>query len=214
MTDVLPFLFPDTGQSVASAGPRLRNAERDGQRWYAAADIAQITGRSSAAHAVSRLSADSVRSLPIWTAGGRQMMTCVDERALKWLLARSKTAAAVELAQQFEVDILWAPSTSDSTLKIIVAALVHLPQEPERPVGPYRIDLYLPTLNIAVECDELDHTRYDASEEAERQAFIERALGCRFIRYNPQAAGFNVGSVINRILVEQGALFGIEGGAA
>lgn len=137
-------------------------------------------------------------------------MTCVNEQAMRWLVARSKTAEAVQLAQELGVEILWAPTTSDSTLAIIAAAFAHLPQEAERRVGPYRVDLFLPSFGIAIECDELDHSRYDPEEEAARQAFIERELGCRFIRYNPQAPGFNVGAVINKVLVTQGALFAIE----
>lgn len=210
MTEILPFLFPVTGQRLDGTTPRLRHATRDGETWYAAADVAKIVGRSSSSHLVSRLASDSIRTLPIWTSGGRQAMTCISEHAMKWYLARSKSAQAARLAHELGVEILWAPGTSDSTLAIIAAAFAHLPQQPERRVGPYRIDLFFPSLAIALECDELDHSRYDRSEESVRQAFIERELACRFIRYNPQAPGFNVGTVINALLVEQGALFAIE----
>ena len=63
---------------------------------------------------------------------------------------------------------------------------------------PYFLDLYLPDLKIAVECDEHDHQGYNQDEEQIRQQRIEEFLGCKFIRYiptNPTA----VGSVINQI---------------
>ena len=37
--------------------------------------------------------------------------------------------------------------------------------------------------------------------ESVRQECIESALHCRFVRYNPDAAGFNIGDVIQQIML-------------
>lgn len=47
----------------------------------------------------------------------------------------------------------------------------------------YRIDFYIPKLNIAVEYDEEQHyTEYNQKMDLERQKYIEDKLGCKFIR--------------------------------
>ena len=51
--------------------------------------------------------------------------------------------------------------------------------------GKYRIDWYVPELRLAIEFDEDHHTRpKNSAADAARQAEIEAALGCRFLRYS------------------------------
>jgi len=67
-------------------------------------------------------------------------------------------------------------------------------------VAPYKVDLYLKDLNIAIECDERGHKNgYYGLDEEMRQKTIENALGCQFIRFNPDDKNFNIGDVINKI---------------
>ena len=40
-------------------------------------------------------------------------------------------------------------------------------------IGSYRIDLYFPENNYAIECDEHNHKDRDINYEVERQKFIE-----------------------------------------
>ena len=66
------------------------------------------------------------------------------------------------------------------------------------PVGPYKIDMYLPDLKIGVECDERGHAGYSEFKEAIREQFIVQQIGCRFERYDP-AYPRQVGKIINTI---------------
>jgi very-short-patch-repair endonuclease len=50
-------------------------------------------------------------------------------------------------------------------------------------VEKYKIDAYLPSLNLAIEIDEEYHLNNLINDDI-RQKFIERALGCTFIRIN------------------------------
>ena len=53
--------------------------------------------------------------------------------------------------------------------------------------GKYKIDWYVPELRLAIEFDEVHHTRpQNSAADAARQAEIEAALGCRFLRYSQQ----------------------------
>lgn len=62
----------------------------------------------------------------------------------------------------------------------------------EFPIGRYRVDLYFPHERVAVECDGYGHSSYNDEYEAKRQAFIERTLGCRFYRFNPDEPYFSL----------------------
>jgi very-short-patch-repair endonuclease len=67
-------------------------------------------------------------------------------------------------------------------------------------VGKYRVDLYIPDIDLCVECDERGHLEYNAVEEAARQAYVEKELACRFLRFNPNAIDFDLSDVISDIL--------------
>ena len=81
----------------------------------------------------------------------------------------------------------------------ICKAFSHLSMEPHR-IGNYRIDLYFTSLKIAVECDERGHSDRDGSKEVARQAYIENQLGCRFLRFNPDAKDFCIYGTINELM--------------
>lgn len=66
-------------------------------------------------------------------------------------------------------------------------------------VGDYKVDAYIPELKLAVECDEFGHQDIDLDYENERQLFIEKTIGCTFLRFNPHDSAFSIGNVINTI---------------
>jgi very-short-patch-repair endonuclease len=66
--------------------------------------------------------------------------------------------------------------------------------------GKYYIDLYIPTHNIAVECDENNHTSYDKNKEEIREKYIIETLACKLVRFNPDDKYFAISDVINKIL--------------
>ena len=64
----------------------------------------------------------------------------------------------------------------------------------------YRIDFYIPSLNIAIEYDENGHKNYSYEKHEGRQKEIENELGCRFIRVSDgNSHSFNVGQVIKEM---------------
>jgi len=67
-------------------------------------------------------------------------------------------------------------------------------------VDGYIVDLYIPEINLAVECDELGHEgKKYALNESIRESDLREALGCSFLRFNPHEPGFSIGKVLNRI---------------
>lgn len=65
-------------------------------------------------------------------------------------------------------------------------------------VDNYRIDLYIPQYNTAIEIDEVEH-KYKRDYDLTRQNYIENKIHCKFIRINE---GESCGSAIARITKE------------
>lgn len=64
----------------------------------------------------------------------------------------------------------------------------------------YRIDYYIPSLNIAIEYDENNHKNYTYEQHEGRQKEIEKELGCKFIRISDSKSNsYNIGYVIKNI---------------
>lgn len=71
---------------------------------------------------------------------------------------------------------------------------------PQYPVGKYKVDLYLKTHKIAIECDEHNHSDRNKVNEVERQQYIENKLGCIFYRFNPDSKDFSIFNVIRDVI--------------
>ena len=64
----------------------------------------------------------------------------------------------------------------------------------------YRIDYYIPSLNVAIEYDENGHRDYTYEAHELRQELIQKELGCRFIRVTDEKNDeFNIGLVIKEL---------------
>jgi len=66
-------------------------------------------------------------------------------------------------------------------------------------VKTFKIDLYMPEHNLAIECDEFDHYHRNADYEKNRERKIRYELGCNFFRFNPDEQNFNIYRVIANI---------------
>lgn len=66
-------------------------------------------------------------------------------------------------------------------------------------VKGYRIELYFIDYNLAIECDERNHTNYDKELEIERELTIKKELKCEFIRYDPEADDFDIFELLREI---------------
>ena len=63
--------------------------------------------------------------------------------------------------------------------------------------GDYKIDLYIPDYNIAIEYDEFDHKDRNKSFEYRRELYIMSTLGCTFCRLSSyDSDGRNVAKVV------------------
>ena len=70
---------------------------------------------------------------------------------------------------------------------------------PQYSVLSYQTDLYFPEHKLAIEVDEKGYTDRDEKTGIERQMAIEKELGCKFIRINPDAESYNIFVEIGKI---------------
>lgn len=135
--------------------------------------------------------ASRTRHLILWTENG-----------LKKLLGNSgcRSEQIFSILGDFDISVTSVITNKEyETLKVIQSSFNGLFSfEKQKRVLNYRIDLYIPELKVAVECDEDGHSQY-ANDEV-RQKAVENELGCTFIRYNPDDKDFNIGVVINQIM--------------
>ena len=71
--------------------------------------------------------------------------------------------------------------------------------------GPYRIDMYLPDENIAIEINENNHQDRDQEYENSRFNFIQKQLFCQYHIINPDEPNFTIYSMfkkLNNILLQ------------
>ena len=68
-------------------------------------------------------------------------------------------------------------------------------------VGLYYVDLFIPIINIVIECDEEGHNDRNKNDEKTREEFIINELDCVFIRFNPNDKSFDLSEIINKNLI-------------
>lgn len=177
---------------------------QENELWFVGKDICNVLDLKNSRAAMSNLKESEFRFFEIKTSGGRQSIKCLNEKGIKKLLNKSRKLEAINFANKIGINVNTTlfPNEEQEILSIITAAFKNFQHENQLEVGSYRLDLYFPELKIAVECDEFDHENYNAAEEIKRQLYIERELGCYFVRFNPDEPNFNVGDVINQILMK------------
>lgn len=70
---------------------------------------------------------------------------------------------------------------------------------PQHLVDNYRIDLYIPNYNIAIEIDEEEH-KYKKNYDTKRQKHIENLIHCEFVRITEgESCGVTIAKIIKKM---------------
>ena len=86
-----------------------------------------------------------------------------------------------------------------SALKLIMDAFEGENMRTQYSVLGYRIDLYFHDYKLALEVDEKGHKDRNIDHDMQRQKALEKELGCKFIRINPDEEKLNILRAINEI---------------
>ena len=99
---------------------------------------------------------------------------------LKYLLSIDQKEVIVVEQQRMEIEFL---DVLEKQLRVFgITKFERQSTRVKSKRGNYKIDLYLPEINVAIEYDEERHKYYGSEAQELRQELIERELGCRFIR--------------------------------
>lgn len=170
-------------------------------------DVAEVLGYADPATTVYRKVKAKYKSLATVTTvdGKLREVKVLEKDGIKQLLASSRKSLETKekVADLFNIDLSGILRTHPETeiIKTIQLAFSHFPSFTQFFISGYRIDLYFPDHRIAVECDEKGHKDYNGEKEIKRQDTITKLLGCKFIRFNPDSPKFNIGKVINKIML-------------
>ena len=177
----------------------VRIVIKEGNPWFVAKDICRILEVKNVSEALTRLDEDEKGITPTDTSGGKQQMAIISQSGLKRLISTSRKPYAPLLAKQLGIEVMTTCAEAESLL-VVQNAFKHLNPIPHFFINGFIVDLYFPSHRIAIECDEHGHSRYDETKDQERQDAITKALGCRWVRFNPHSKTFCVGNVINKIM--------------
>lgn len=100
MTDVQPFHFPDTGQSV-------RTLTVDGEPWFVGRDVCMVLGIANPAATLAKVLDEDEKGVAIvYTPGGDQQVSIVNESGLYSLILRSRKPEAKRFKRWVTHDVL------------------------------------------------------------------------------------------------------------
>jgi very-short-patch-repair endonuclease len=135
------------------------------------------------------------------TNGGKQTKSFISYNILCKLLVKSRKPAVIDICRTINFDINSKVYTcvEADTIKCITEAFNGEQMTAQYRIGKYMVDLYFPTHNIIIECDESQH-KVEVINDIKRENVIkELCHDCVFIRYDPYSIEFNIFKTINCI---------------
>lgn len=187
---------------------KVRVVEINGEPWLVGKDVAEVLGYARPTKTIQdHVDAEDKKSIKIVDSIGRLQNTpVINERGVYCLLQRSRLSniqkqellSSLNLKEKFvltsrkEIEFI---DQLEETLKPF--NLIGIRQYK---INSYRIDYYIPSLNLAIEYDENDHRGYSYEAHEGRQKEIEDTLKCRFIRVtDDNTNNFNIGLVLKEM---------------
>ena len=190
----------------------IRTLEIDGEPYFVGKDVASVLGYAKPLNAISKHVDEDDKTLnEIDTTKGKQKMIIINENGLYNLLAKSQTVSIAYKTKLkkwlvslglIQDELLLTERKEIKFLDKLQEALKPFDLEgiKQYKVLNYKIDFYIPKLNIAIEYDENEHKDYSYKQQQGRQKEIENSLGCDFIRISDkQNDEYNIGLVLLHI---------------
>ena len=193
---------------------KVHQISLDGTPWFKGKDVAVLLGYANTTKAIiSHVEDDDKRQLcevcssaQAVGADRNEMKTIyINEAGVRRLVVKSQKPQASELAKQLGIKEETRYLRKEIEIVGFIQEMltqVMIPFEFQKSVANYRIDLYLPSLKLAIEIDENNHADRDPSYEQAREERIREELGCKFLRINPDASDFKLSSCVGRIMRE------------
>ena len=144
------------------------------------------------------LTTDIVKEICIYTLGSnrlRKESKTMANEIRNYLIKETGKGEIVQIKTRKEIEFIDKLEESLKALNVLDGATQYYCCD------KYRIDYYIPSLNIAIEYDENSHENYTYEQQEGRQKEIEKELGCKFIRVTDEYSDeYNLGLVIKELV--------------
>ena len=189
----------------------LRVVNIDGEGWFIGKDVAEALGYKNTRDALSKHVDEEDRMfVSVYDGKQNRNMIIVNESGLYQLIAKSKTITkkqkedSINFFKKFGMlnDVTLHSRKEIEFIDKLERALLafNVTGKKQHNILDYKIDYYIPSLNVAIEYDENGHKDYTYEAHELRQELIQKELGCRFIRVTDKKNDeFNVGLVIKEL---------------
>ena len=195
----------------------VRTVLIDGEPWFAGRDVAVILGYSNTPDALSKhvdvedktvvKLSDIQEGLPDHKKGSK--ITIVNKRGLSNLICKSEKLSKKDkdyFIKIFDIkNIFYSRKEIEfkddffDFFKSIGLNVIH-----QYTVGKYRVDFYVPYLNLVIEYDENEHSKYNINNEKAREVFILNALKCKIIRISDKNSNaYNLGLITKELFINK-----------
>lgn len=188
------------------AGMEITSAVIGGTRYFVGNDVAEALGYKDYRNVVcKRVDENDRTKAKIKYKGVRRTVTFINEVGLTNLIVGCELltqAQKKEWLARFNLEDMLVSRKEIEFLQLLEGVLSPLELTLERQyiVNGYRLDGYVPELNLAVEYDEGQHD-FHQGEDYQREQEIRRAVGCKFVRVSyTECDSVNVGYVVKAVM--------------
>ena len=189
---------------------KIRTIEIDNKTYFVANDVAAALGYASPKEGVYKhVDKRDKIIFDLYTNGGVQKAVYINKRGLYSLISLSQLSTT-ETKERFlnflkvdEDKIVCKERKEISFVDELIVVLKELNFKnfiKQYKCLNYKIDLYLPNENVAIEYDENNHQSYSYEHQELRQIKIKNKLKCNFIRVSDKNTNLeNIGKVIKSL---------------
>ena len=188
----------------------VRAFDNDGQIWFVASDVAKLLDYKDQYDMTRNLDDDETDTVKFLDINNRpHNYTTIDKIALHKILSSTRKVSKENKRKIFDwltnKDFYFTISKGVKEIEFLRKLEVALSPfgitgKKQHSILDYKIDYYIPSLNVAIEYDENGHKNYTYEAHELRQELIEKELGCRFIRVTDKKNDeFNIGLVIKEL---------------
>jgi very-short-patch-repair endonuclease len=191
--------------TISDDGKKIKYIMIEGEPWFKGKEFTKLLGYKDPDVGVrSHVCFPNKRTYADLTGNNRvpynvRTAYYINREGCKSILLKTEMPSASSVAKHFNISV----DTKYLRKEIEIVSFIQeyltrlkIPFEFQKTVGPYRVDLFIPTQHIAVEIDEYGHKDRNVQYETSRENFIQHKLQCRFLRVNPDASDFKLATLL------------------
>ena len=189
----------------------IRYTELDGDTYFVACDVAKVLNYSRKSPSAIQRFCKNPKTILINTRGGKQKLYVINKEDTLKLICFSQTQTVDYknglIEWLYSNGLIDKKHIAKERNEVAFSEILNKSLQPlavsiacQYKVLDYRIDFYIPELNLAIEYDENNHSGYTYEQQEGRQLEIKSILNCKFVRVSDKNDDhYNLGVVFKYI---------------